>query len=365
MISQSIISSFSLRRAGRWFLSSGIQEPPGGVARYHYIGERRNARISTEITGYAVSALLELEERLGGPEFAAAAEAAGLLLCHAWDSGCSAMPFEWSADGGIPERRSYFFDNGIIARGLIRLWRKRGETRYLETALSCGESMRRDFVNELDIHPILELPSKRPTARDERWSRSSGCYQLKSALAWLELAECTGDTSFAAQYESALDRALNTYTSFFEPEPRPDRIMDRLHAFGYFLEALLPRASRPEVRDALEDGIGRAAALFRQVRHGFERSDAVAQLLRVRIWADHSGAVPLDEAAAAEEAAWTASHQMASEEPRLDGGFNFGRRDGAPSDFSNPVSTAFCMQALALWQDRVEGRALPGWRTLI
>lgn len=354
-----------MNRAGRWFLSSGIQEASGGVARYHFIGERRNARISTEITGYAVSALIELEERVGGSEYAAAAEAAGILLCHAWDESCSAMPFEWSADGDVPERHTYFFDNGIIARGLIRLWRKNGENRYLETAVRCGESMRRDFVNERDIHPILELPSKRPTPRDARWSRSSDCYQLKAALAWLELAECTGDSTFAAEYEKALSRALNTWPHFFEHEPRPDRIMDRLHSFGYFLEALLPRTGRPEIRQTLEGGIARAAANLRAVRGGFERSDAVAQLLRVRLWADQLGAVPLDEEAAAEEAAWTAAHQMTSEEPRLDGGFNFGRRDGKPTNFSNPVSTAFSMQALALWQDHLEGRPLPAWRTLI
>lgn len=354
-----------MSRAGRWFLSSGIQEASGGVARYHFIGERRNARVSTEITGYAVSAFLELEERLGGSEFAAAAEAAGIVLCHAWDESCSAMPFEWSADGDIPERHTYFFDNGIIARGLIRLWRKSGESRYLETAIRCGESMRRDFVNEHDIHPVLELPLKRPTPRDARWSRSSDCYQLKSALAWLELAECTGDSTFTGEYEKALSRALRTSSRFFEHEPQPGRIMDRLHAFGYFLEALLPRAGRPEVRQALEDGIARAAAHLRAVRGGFERSDAVAQLLRVRLWADQLGAVPLDEDAAAEEAAWTASHQMTSEEARLDGGFNFGRRDGKPTNFSNPVSTAFSMQALALWQDHLEGRPLPSWRTLI
>lgn len=354
-----------MSRAGRWFLSSGIQEASGGVARYHLIGERRNARISTEITGYAVSAFLELEERLGDSAYAAAAEAAGILLCHAWDERCSAMPFEWSADGRVPESLSFFFDNGIIARGLLRLWRKNGENRYLETAVRCGESMRRDFVNERDIHPILELPSKRPTPRDARWSRSSDCYQLKAALAWLELAECTGDSSFTGEYEKALSRALDTWPRFFEHEPRPDRIMDRLHAFGYFLEGLLPRAGRPEVRRALEEGIGRASAHLRDVRGGFERSDATAQLLRVRLWADQLGAVPLDEEAAAQEAAWTAAHQMASEDPRLEGGFNFGRRDGKPTNFSNPVSTAFSMQALALWQDHLEGRPLPAWRTLI
>ncbi len=365
MTSHSVSNFFSLSRAGRWFLDSGIQEPSGGVARYHFIAENRNARISTEITGYAVSALLELESRLDSPEFAAAAEAAGILLCEAWDSSCHAMPFEWAEDGALPERHSYFFDNGIIARGLLRLWRRTGETRYLDTALRCGDSMRLDFVNGEDIHPILELPSKRPVPRDARWSRSSDCYQLKSALAWLELDEHAPGEGFAAHYESALQRALRSHRAFFDHEPDPSRVMDRLHAYCYFLEAIQPRAERPEVRAALEDGIHRAAFHHRRVRSVFERSDVNAQILRVRLWAHAAGAVPLDEPAAAEEAAWAAAYQMNSSEPRLDGGFNFGRRGGGPSNFSNPVSTAFCLQALAMWQDHLEGRPTAGWRTLI
>jgi hypothetical protein len=275
------------------------------------------------------------------------------------------MPFEWADNGNLPERHSYFFDNGIIARGLVRLWRRSGDSAYLDTAVRCAESMRRDFVNPADIHPILELPSKRPAPRDARWSRSSGCYQLKSALAWLDVAGCVPGSTYEREYDKALERALRTHSGFFSQEPAPERVMDRLHAYGYFLEALLPRAAEPEVRLALQQGIALAASHLRRVRAGFERSDANAQLLRVRLWASHLGAVPLDETAAAQEAAWAASYQMSSNDPRLDGGFNFGQRAGEPTDFSNPVSTAFCLQALAMWQDHLEGRPPAGWRTLI
>jgi hypothetical protein len=85
----------------------------------------------------------------------------------------------------------------------------------------------------------------------------------------------------------------------------------------------------------------------------------------VRLWADALGAVPLNETEAAEEAAWAAAYQMAGPDPRLDGGFNFGRRNGAPSNYSNPVSTAFCLQALALWDDRSHGNLTAGWQRLI
>lgn len=353
------------QRAGEWFLRSGIQEPHGGVARYHLIAERRNARVSTEITGYAVSALLELHERCGAAEFLAAARRSGDFLCRAWDAGCGAMPFEWPADGAGGEPLTYFFDNGIIARALVRLWGATGEAAYLEAARACAHAMERDFLNGQDIHPVLRLPSREPAPRDGRWSRSSGCYQLKAALAWLELAEAAGEARYRAAFERALKLALATHASFLDGAADDRARMDRLHAYCYFLEALLARPEHPEAREALREGIARVASELRRIRGEFERSDVNAQLLRVRLWADALGVEPVDEAAAAEEAGRLAAFQMNGADARLRGGFNFGAVRGAPSNYANPVSTAFGMQALAMWDEYRNGGLRTGWNRLI
>jgi hypothetical protein len=42
-----------------------------------------------------------------------------------------------------------------------------------------------------------------------------------------------------------------------------------------------------------------------------------------------------------------------------DGGFCFGTRDGRPLPYMNPVSTAFCVQALAQWRQYAAG-SFPG-----
>lgn len=223
--------------------------------------------------------------------------------------------------------------------------------------------MRRDFVRPGWIDPILDLPSKCAAPRDARWSRISDCYQLKAALAWHDLAQATGDESWLAPFDAALERALSTHEAFPEGEPGT-RVMDRLHAYGYFLEACLSRTGTPEVAAALRKGIGTAAALLRLVRPEFERSDVPAQILRVRLWAEAAGTVELDEDSAGEEACWAAAYQM-SGPPNVDGGFCFGRRADAWTPFVNPVSTAFCLQALALWQDRRAGRPLPPWQSVV
>ncbi len=323
------------------------------MARYYRADTERNQPVSTEITGYAVSALVYLHALSGDARFLdRASQAARFLTGAAWDSASAAMPFELSQ--AAP---TYFFDCGIVVRGLLAAWRATGGGEFRDTAISLGESLARDFVSaEGGIHPILSLPAKSPVERDPtRWSRSPGCYQLKSAMAWFDLAEATGRAEFRARYDRALEDALRQCEEFLPGDPDPLKVMDRLHAFCYFLEGLLPRATDPACARALADGIERTAGLLREIAPRFERSDVYAQLLRVRLHAGYAGAVPIDRAAAEWEAARLAEFQATSGDPRIDGGFYFGRRQGEWLPYVNPVSTAFAQQALALWDGSAGG----------
>jgi hypothetical protein len=394
-----------LARAAQWLVQSGIQEPSGGVARYYQTGLARNHRVSTEITGYAVSAFLFLERP------AEAVAAARFLTRQAWTG--DAMPFEIE-----PPRFSYFFDCGIIARGLLALWRATGDPEYLHVAAGLGDAMQTDFAStDGTYHPVLNLPSKEPAPHDpSRWSQCPGCYQLKSAMAWYELAAATGEEQFREAYESLLDYALRDSHTFLPGHTDPLKVVDRLHAFLYFLEGLLPAAgerfgSGDACRLALCEGICRVACHLDQTACGFERSDVYAQLLRIRIFADWLGIVPIDQAAAAHEASalagfqalspasdgepgvpvpHDASHVSASysraprspashfgaprysnhaSDPRIEGGFYFGRQANVWLPYVNPVSTAFAVQALALW-DQYRARpsgpaASTAWHQLI
>jgi hypothetical protein len=313
-------------------LRSGIQEENGGVGRYYRTDLQRNAPVSTEITGYALSALVWMG-------YLERAKTTAEFLCDVWEAGGGAMPFELGEPGF-----AYFFDSGIIVRGLLAAWRKIGEQRYLDTAAAIGRHMLRDHAAGADIHPILSLPSRQPIERDPlKWSRSPGCYQLKSAMAWHGLAEATGDGEFLAAYEKALAGALRSYGGFLPGHPERAKVMDRLHAFSYFLEGMMPRASEARCAAAMADGIERVARLLREIGPEFERSDVYAQLLRARVYADRAGVVPIDREAACFEASKLREFQAP------DGGFYFGRRGGEWLPYTNPVSTAFAAQALAVW----------------
>ena len=324
--------------AGHWFLRSGIRSSDGGVARYYRSDSQKNAPVSTEITGYAVSALSYLHSVTGNAAYCdAAMESSRFLNNDAWDARAHTFPFE------IHSNLAYFFDVGIIARGLLSTGAEEFRPRVRDAALSLAF----DFIGDGVFHPVVTLPDKQPIPYEPQWSRSPGCYQLKSALVWLGV----GDEQAARLFDAALQSALATHESFLPGDADPNRVMDRLHAYCYFLEALLFVAENH--KGVLASGIGCVAALLREISPRFERSDVCAQLLRVRLVAHYLNAVPLDATAAAEESERVKQYQARSEDVRLDGGFWFGRKGGELLPYVNPVSTAFSLQALALWEQHL------------
>jgi len=347
-----------LSRAGEWFLRSGIQQPNGGVARYYRTDLERNHAVSTEITGYAASTFVYLHTTTKDARYLDRAVAAARFLTRtAWDSASQTMPFEID-----PPAPTYFFDCGIVVRGLVSVWRATADAEFLDVAAALGQSMVRDFASpDGTFHPVLSLPDKRPLERDAgRWSRSPGCYQLKAAMAWWELLNATGDERFREPYERMLEYSLRACGGFLPGHPERPKVMDRLHAFLYFLEGLLPRATETRCAAALRDGIGLAARHLREIAPEFERSDVYAQLLRVRLYADWLGVVPLDRPAAESEAARLAAFQVAASDPRgtpVNGGYWFGRKNAEFLPFVNPVSAAFACQALELWETSRAGGA--------
>ncbi len=303
--------------AGEWFLKSGIQESNGGVARYYFSDRQCNAPLTTEITAYYAGGLLAMYQQSRESRYLDAALKAALYLVRAWDEEASAMPCECDSEG---KKYSYFFDNGIIVRSLLALWRECGNSDFLSMAQKVGDSMARDFSDGKNFSPILELPTKTPLPYEPaRWSRSPGCYQLKAAMGWYELGLATKDERYDAFYRNLLDASLVSHASFLPGVDSEIPVMDRLHAYSYFLEGLLPAVEERACAEAMADGINRAAGFVRRISPVFLRSDVVAQLLRARLFADQHGVLPLDEAASQEEIETLQSFQSDDSDVRLSG----------------------------------------------
>jgi hypothetical protein len=91
-------------------LDSGIQEPSGGFARFYNSETGRNRAVSTEITGYAASALAFLFAATGDEEYLACARRTAGFLAAAWDPQLRTFPYEHPSPSPESEYLSYFFD---------------------------------------------------------------------------------------------------------------------------------------------------------------------------------------------------------------------------------------------------------------
>jgi hypothetical protein len=179
---------------------------------------------------------------------------------------------------------------------------------------------------------------------------------LKSALAWREVADATGDESVSAPYDDWMLKSLGSHRDYLPGSGDPSVVMDRLHPYCYFLEGMSPFVSRKDCREEYAWGLKRAGKLLREIRPVFLRADVCAQLLRARLLA--ADQIPVDVAAAIEEAEELMSFQAQSEDRRIDGGFWFGRRNGELIPHVSPVPTAFAVQALELWRAFQAGEEL-------
>jgi hypothetical protein len=341
-----------LARAGDWFLRSGIQELSGGFARFYRSEHEKNLPVSTEISGYAASALVFLYRTTKDSEYLdAARRTADFLVNRAWDESLQIFPYEHPSPSPDSSHLAYFFDSGIIILGLLAVWRETKEDRLLEMAVSAARGMSA-FRTGRDYHPILTLPRKKALARTVRWSTSPGCYQTKSARAWWEVAAITGDEKLKQDYLDLIESGRHTCRGFLAGvgTEKKDRIkiMDRLHAYCYFLEALSPLLGEADCVNTYREAMAETARYLRELAPQFARSDVYAQLLRARVRASH--VIPLDPIAAAEEASALAVFQAESDDPRIDGGYYFGKRAGAMSPHVNPVSTTFAIQSLEMWR---------------
>ena len=355
-------------RAGlAWLAQSGIQAASGGVFRYFRgdLGEYKS--VSTEITGYAIQGFLQLPMP-GEPGLLSNALRAGQFLCYdASDSQTGLFPFEAAADASRPSRVAYFFDCAIIIRGLISLWNATGDPMYLERAERCGAAMMQRMSRvDGSFFPILDLDSSVPSVGEGNWSLEPGVYHLKAGMVFAELADLTSSGLFSKTAETLLHWSLRQHEVFLPGDNDPARVADRLHAYCYFLEGLLPFIEqRFECAIVLQSGMARVESLLDETRPALERCDVVAQLLRLRLLSDYMGVAELDTSAASREADSLWSFQLRGDDKRIAGGFSFGRRDDRLLCHANPVATIFALQALRMWKEHQSGELRATWKELI
>lgn len=357
----------SAEAAVDWLIRSGIQRPSGGVSRYYRADTGAYRDVSTELTGYFLSAVAGNRPAAEAPVHEQALSAARFLTSQAFDPRSDLFPFEVSGPDHSQSRLAYFFDCGIIIRGLVKVWEWTDDPAYLDAAERCGLALV-GRMRRVDgaFFPLFNLETGEPFEGTDKWSLRSGVYHLKVGLAFRELSVITGLAEFDACLGDLKRWCLDRHEVFLPGHDDPERVMDRMHAYCYFLEGLLPYAGfESDSSRALQFGILKLENLVRELEAGFLRSDVVAQLLRLRLFAEKLGVMELDFRQAEQEACLVREFQQVSPDPAIRGGFAFARRDGQTVPHINPASTIFALQALDMWDQITDGCLTTTWRELI
>ncbi len=341
----------------RWLLFSGIQNETGAVFAEYETLTRSYSRVSTEAAAWYVLAVIGIEGDPDGSRRGAASKTGKFLMERAFDLRADLFV----ADPTVEERHAEFFGCGILLRALLALHRATGDRAYLDCADRCGRSMHLRLARvDGSFFPQYDVATQQPRGHEASIS------QLKIASSFLELGEDAGLGELTTAAADLLTWALSRHESFVsELHDSRDRA-SALREYAFFLEGLLPF-----LLERSESGVALQAGLL-DLEKGLESFDdatrppgVVAQLLRLRLFAEISGVSELDRGRAEREAASLAEYQMQSPDPRLDGAFA-PRQDALESGpLLAPQPTIAAMQALEFWDTLEHSGFRKSWRDLI
>ena len=351
----------------RWLAISGVQDGSGGVSAGYRTDTRGYEPISTTATGYYVSAQVWARRFSKDALAPMGPRAGGFLLEQAFDMSKELFPVHIDSKERQEARLAFFLDCAVVMRSLVHLWSVTKDQAYLECAERCGLALRSKMTTvDGGFFPIYDLDTDRAYAEVGSWAVEAGVPQLKAGLALLELHKATGRGEFETDAEAMRKWCLKRQESFLPGEVDDNKVMDRLHAYCYFLEGLLPAvALDADSGRVLQFGILRVENLLDELGTDFRRCDVLAQVLRLRLYADKLGIMELDYGRAEEEAAAVVECQIQSADPRSDGGFALTQRRGKLEPNLDTAASVFALQALEMWDQAEEGGLRESWEVLI
>ena len=356
-----------IHSAWQWLSRSGIQNESGGVARFYRADIQEYRDVSTQSTAFFISTFLRLGDYPQGSAPYEALRAGGFLLDRAFHRSKELFAHEVHGRDNNPSAFAYFFDCSIIIRSLVDLWKATKEPAYVECAERCGFAVQ-NLMSRMDgsFFAVYDFARDQPIDDGETWSKQAEVYQLKASLALQELTDATGLSEFVATSDMLRRWCLKRHESFIPDYGDSQERMSRLHAYCYFLEGLLQEASQDvDCSRALQWGILRVENLVEEMGPEFQRSDVLAQLLRLRFYADTFGVLEIDRATVESEVAALIEFQQQSSDPRVDGGFAFARRGAELVHHINPLSTVLALQALTMWESAEQGAFRDPWHVLL
>ena len=233
--------------AKKWLLDSGIQNLDQGSPAYGsfnawYDEQSKNHSFAfSEIPGYGISALLYLNDLT--PDrllIDRARSAADWLLLTAWDSKYGGFQCRYDRSTDVFNNRVCSFDAGMCLNGLVNLYRKTKEAKYLEGAIQVGNWLVQRMQRE-DGSFYARILTNSGTLVDDpvKWSSQSGSYHAKISIGLLNLFELTKDPIYKESAIKVCDWSLKLQNSSGRFITNRQSRDTHLHPHCYSAEGLL------------------------------------------------------------------------------------------------------------------------------
>jgi len=375
--------SEKLRKAQNWFYNSGIQNVDreeslnGGFNSWYDPKAKEYAYIFSEITGYALTALVHLHHH-GDPRD-------DLLqrgeLATAWLTKQATHP-----SGGVRTRyfykevpgmytgydwkngTLYTFDAGVVLFGVTNLYKTQANPDYLNYARTVAEFILAMQKPEGGFYAYFLPTIPEKVDVPDKWSTQSGAYHTKLALGLLRLFELTGDERYREAAVNTCEFALNfqrpsgrfvTYRREGDTHMHPHCYSGEGLLFaGQFLnEPRYVEAARRAAAWSLNSQMasGGTPSMYYKSKKEFgpyERSDELAQVLRLSTLTLDDSYLPRMQKLRDR----LLQFQVESDDPAADGGFRYGwDEDGTEYHHVNSWCTMFALQALQMLAQRESG----------
>jgi hypothetical protein len=362
--------------AAAWLLRSGIQvvssdrDADGGFAAWYDVETGSYPYVYAEISGYLVTAMSWLYQRHSDAAYLASARRAADWLLnsqiyHAASGGFRCLyPL---APSRFDYKRNwvYAFDCGVILNGLVSLYRVSGEERYLAAGIRVADWLMHTCQRpDGSFRPVLDGASGEWIESNDEWSLCSGGYHTKISLGLANVYDVTRLNQYADAAVRGCDFALRYQQADGRFVTFPDSGGTNAHPHAYAAEGLWVVGSMFGREDYLSASARATRWLFEQQSpdglvprhfhngqgHYHERVDILSQALRLAYIHMREGRLPESLHAQTQQLLrLVLRNQAHSVDPRIDGGFYFGRlSDGAQMSHVNCWVSAFALQALAL-----------------
>ena len=361
----------------KWMMDSGIQNLTGnnygGFNSWFDFETKQYPYIYSEITGYGITSLLFLDKFFEG-DFVDRARAAADWIIDNELHGCGGVKtrdyqheMDESEVYSFESGNIFAFDNGMVLYGIINLYKKTGDEKYLGLSKKIADFM----INTLRKDDGLFYAIFNPNTGEKedypkKWSSQSGSYHAKLSMGFTDIYDVTGED----KYKNAAIKLCEASLKFQDSSGRfitsRDDNSTHLHPHAYSAEGLLYTGiyfGREDFIESAEKAI--TWALSNQSEDGgipkkyvgdsfvkLYRTDILAQILRL--------AVVLCELKKLDEKyepnlkvlrGKLLEFQYSGNDPQ-DGGFYYGfTLDGERKKHINSWCSMFAVQALIMFEE--------------